>query len=415
LDCYEDASGQKVNREKTSLFFSKYTKENVRLSLSRAVGVNPTQRYERYLGLMAFIGKSKVSSFNGIKGRIWAKMNGWKEQFISHAGKEILLKAVLQAIPTYSMRVFQLPKTLCREINSLMAKFWWGHNENTSKISWMSWSKLERSKNTCGLGYRDLEAFNMGLLAKQGWRLVQHPETLVARVFREKYHSGGSFLESQHGWRPSFAWRSIWNSKSLLKECLMWKVGTGESIKIWGDQWLPHNSHALYPPPDGLDEQSTVDSLINQDSNWWNVPYIESIFSADVVAQICSLGISPGSQDDRLIWAGTKNGEFSVRSAYYLEVERRSRSLGTGSLPASANPFWKVIWKLKVPRAVQVFLWWGCNNILPTKEKLFHRKVVSDPFCPLCGTEVKTAGHFLCRCEWSTGVWAECPIDLSPF
>jgi hypothetical protein len=95
LDCYEDASGQKVNREKTSLFFSRNTKENVRLSLSRAVGVNPSQRYERYLGLSALIGRSKVSSFNGIKGRILAKMNGWKEKFLSHAGKDILLKAVL--------------------------------------------------------------------------------------------------------------------------------------------------------------------------------------------------------------------------------------------------------------------------------------------------------------------------------
>jgi len=297
-------------------------------------------------------------------------MNGWKEKFLSHAGKEILLKAVLQAIPTYSMSIFQLQKTLCREINTLMAKFWWGHKENTSKISWMSWSKLGRSKNSGGLGYQDLEAFNMGLLAKQGWRLVQHPETLVARVFREKYHSGGSFLESRLGWRPSFAWRSILNSKSLLKEGLMWKVGTGENIRIWGDRWLHHNSHALYPPPDGLDEQSTVDSLINQDLKWWNIPYIEIFFSADAVAQICSLGISPVSQVDRLIWAGTKNGEFLGRSAYYLEIERRSWSMGSSSLSASANPFWKVIWKLKVPRAVQVFLWRGCNNILPTKEKI---------------------------------------------
>jgi len=252
----------------------------------------------------------------------------------------------------------------------------------------------------------------MGLLAKKGWRLVQHPETLVARVFQEKYHSGGSFLESQLGWRPSFAWRSIWNSKSLLKEGLMWKVGTGENIRIWGDRWLPHNSHALYPLLDGLDEQSTVDSLINQDSKWWNVPYIERFFLAEAVAQICSLKISPVSQVDRLIWAGTKNGKFSVRSAYHLEVERRSRSMGSGSLPASANPFWKVIWKLKVPRAVQVFLWRGCNNILPTKEKLFHRKVVSDPFCPICGTEVETLGHFLWRCGWSSGVWAECPRSM---
>jgi len=115
LDCYEMASGQKINREKTSLFFSRNTNADIRVLISSAVGVPSTQQYECYLGLPALIGRSKVSTFNGIKGRIWSRMNGWKEKFLSHAGKEILLKAVLQAIPTYSMSVFQLPKTVSRD------------------------------------------------------------------------------------------------------------------------------------------------------------------------------------------------------------------------------------------------------------------------------------------------------------
>jgi hypothetical protein len=90
------------------------------------------------------------------------------------------------------MNVFRLRKTLSREINTMMGKFWWGHKENDQKIAWMAWSGLGRSKNSGGLGYRDLDCFNMALLAKQGWRLLQQPETLVARVFREKYYMGGA-------------------------------------------------------------------------------------------------------------------------------------------------------------------------------------------------------------------------------
>lgn len=98
---------------------------------------------------------------------------------MSHAGKEILLKAVIHAIPTYTMSVFQLPKTLSCEINTMMGKFWWGHKENDHKIAWMGWNGLGKSKDSGGLEYRELDCFNMALLAKQGWRLLQQPETLA--------------------------------------------------------------------------------------------------------------------------------------------------------------------------------------------------------------------------------------------
>jgi hypothetical protein len=107
------------------------------------------------------------------------------------------------------MSVFSLPKNLNHEINSMMSKFWWGYKENTHKITWMTWSGLGRSKNSGGLGYRDLVCFNMALLAKQGWRLVKQPDSLAARVYKEKYYPGGTFMSSSLGKRPSYVWRSI--------------------------------------------------------------------------------------------------------------------------------------------------------------------------------------------------------------
>jgi len=93
-------------------------------------------------------------------------LNDWKSKSLSQAGKEILLKAVIQAIPTYSMSVFLLPKVLCKDINAMIQRFWWGKTENKSKIHWMSWTRMRYSKAQGGMGFRELQCFNKTLLAK---------------------------------------------------------------------------------------------------------------------------------------------------------------------------------------------------------------------------------------------------------
>lgn len=80
---------------------------------------------ETYLGLPLFVRKSKGISFSSLKDRIWKRLiNGWKEKFLSVARKEFLIKAVAQAIPTYHMSCFQLPRGLCDETNKLIRNFW---------------------------------------------------------------------------------------------------------------------------------------------------------------------------------------------------------------------------------------------------------------------------------------------------
>ena len=82
-------------------------------------------------------------------------MRGWKEKLLSQAGREVIIEAVAQSIPVYSMSVFKLLVGLCKDIEAMIRKFWWGSGD-ARKIHWVKWSSLCSSKSIGGMGFRDL-------------------------------------------------------------------------------------------------------------------------------------------------------------------------------------------------------------------------------------------------------------------
>ena len=109
LSDYEVVSGQKINREKRSLFFSKSTNDDIRQEIKRVTGVQEIKFYEKYLGLPSLVGRGKKASFSYIKERVWRKLQGWEGILLSQPGREVLIKTIVQAISTYAMGCFKLP------------------------------------------------------------------------------------------------------------------------------------------------------------------------------------------------------------------------------------------------------------------------------------------------------------------
>ena len=126
LHDYEAASGQKINKDKNSLFFNKNIGTSTQAEIKNLFGAQVIKQHERYLGLPSLIGQRKKKAFNRIKDQLGQKIAGWKGKLLSSAGKEVLIKAVAQATPTYTMSCFKLPDSLCKELSSIISKFWWG-------------------------------------------------------------------------------------------------------------------------------------------------------------------------------------------------------------------------------------------------------------------------------------------------
>lgn len=134
LQAYAASSGQCINFEKSSIYFSSNTAREQRDTIKLALGVREVDRFDAYLGLPTLVGRSKSQTFSFLEDRVWKKIQGWKGQLLFKAGKEVLIKVVAQSIPTYTMGVFQLPVKLCNDLNAICTRFWWGQMGNERKI-----------------------------------------------------------------------------------------------------------------------------------------------------------------------------------------------------------------------------------------------------------------------------------------
>ena len=123
FECYKKASGQIFNMEKSSMFFSSSTKPDQVAMIKQIFQLNVVSKHEKYMGLPSMIGRRTKSFFNEIKLKVLSKITSWKQKLISCGGKEILIKAVAQAVPTYAMSVFKLPLGLCNDMQGAIAKF----------------------------------------------------------------------------------------------------------------------------------------------------------------------------------------------------------------------------------------------------------------------------------------------------
>nr|XP_023915730.1 uncharacterized protein LOC112027287 [Quercus suber] len=205
LGKYEHASGQKINSNKTTVFFSGNVPNAAKLQVQNLLRVPEIREYEKYLDLPAVVGRNKKASLNFIKDRVWGKL---------------------------------------QDIEALVRRFWWGQRGDCRRIHWKKWEVLCKPKDEGGLGFKDLGKVNEAMLAKQVWRLVHDRSSLFYRVFKEKYFPQGSIFKATSS-SASYAWKSILRSRQLIKKGAKWRLGDGQSIRIFIDRWLPKGDGKL--------------------------------------------------------------------------------------------------------------------------------------------------------------------------
>ncbi|XP_048613347.1 uncharacterized protein LOC125587196 [Brassica napus] len=290
-----------------------------RQEIKDALGIHNDGGMEKYLGIPEDISGSKCKLFAFLEDNLMHRVNGWTCRWLSKGGKEVMIKFILLALPTYVMSTFLLPLEICENLASAIAQFWWSSNPPKRGIHWAKWENVCLPKEEGVIGFCLIHEFNLALLAKQLWRLVQCPDSLVARVLRGRYYRMTSPLRVNSASSPSYVWTSIFAARKLLLLVIRQKIHSGYEVKVWEDLWIPTTpARPATPVAPVMHPNMRVSDLINQDSKEWDVEILEDYVHPDDIPLIRSMAISSTHRGDTFCWNYTRNSQYTAKSGYWV-------------------------------------------------------------------------------------------------
>ena len=128
------------------------------------------------------------------------------------------------------------------------------------------------------MGFKDLQSFNLAMLAKQIWRLLCETDSLCARVLKARYYPDGKLLKARMKSGSSYTWQSPLAGLECFKQGYIWRVGDGTQINIWENNWIPGSHNLKVQTARGNNIITTVDDLINPVDATWDVDLVKSFF-----------------------------------------------------------------------------------------------------------------------------------------
>jgi hypothetical protein len=253
------------------------------------------------------------------------------------------------------------------------------------------------------MGFRDLVLFNQAMLGRQGWRLLTNPTSLCARVLKGRYFP---YTDFWHAPKP----RSSSNfGRELLLQGVQWGIGNGRSVNIMSDHWIPDRPPYMLRPIKPIPAIAIVNCLMDEETGSWIPETVYAFFDQETADQIMQIQIYRHRGDDFVRCPYTKNGIYTVRSAYNLArassffASRSKCGKGMSSAAVNEERNWKMIWKINAPGKMKIHLWRFAHDCLPSGVQLRRRHVPASDACIFCGRDEDVEHAFL-QCQFAMGV-----------
>lgn len=409
LNLFSRASGMEINFSKSTIFFFN-THQAIQSHLSRLLGFKIGSLPSRYLGAPLTLKPWKKVHWEKVLASMERKCKHWTNRALNFAGRIILTKAVLQAIPHYLLSILPAPKGILNQMRIIQRSFLWSGNSEKKKWSLVAWQKLCKPKDRGGLNLVDHSVVNRICGAKIWWKWVTDTSLPWANHWKEKYMPNGTILDlirMQDAPNGSPIWNHAKNNRSIVQEHSFWEIRNGTQALFWEDAW--QQSPKLDTPqllPLKQNNQNEGKFRVNQywnpiseDPDWREWTIFNSSNNENIQESIQALNqqilkrkIRISEENDKLRWGLKGNEDFSLKEARSI-IEREEKP--------EIVPWSDKVWdNLQWPK-IKTFLWLLMQKKTLTWENLLKKGFRGPSRCPMCMDATETMNHLFNSYEWA--------------
>lgn len=162
---------------------------------------------------------------------------------------------------------------------------------------------------------KDFGRFNIAMLAKQAWRIVNVENPPVTKIMQARYFPKLSFLDAKLGHNSSYVWRSIIETHAIIRWSCRRRIRNGQSTRIWQIPWLPGDINGFISSdmPEYLKDAQVV-SLVDEHTRVWDIDVLNDIFNERDCELIQKIPTLLSSRENSWYWCFDDNSQFSVKN-----------------------------------------------------------------------------------------------------
>jgi len=306
------------------------------------------------------------------------------------AGRVQLIKSVIQSMLLHCLTIYSWPPKLFKDLEKWMRNFVWRGNIKQKKLVTVAWQKMCKPFKEGGLGIRSLANINEAGNLKNCWEILQS-DLQWAKLVRSRV------LRSNKPIRH-FVSSSVWNGAKhkfqTIQDNVTWKIGNGESIRLWLDSWCGEPLATYLNIPDHLHHllQSKLSTYLMD--HRWSVPQVFLNAYPQLQLKLFLTTVPNTYKEDKIIWKPSHDGNLSFKDVYMFHTPQ----------PQHLN--WaKLIWHASIPPSKSFLVWRLFHDKLPTDENLIKRGLQFPSICSLCGSNQETTSHLFLVCPFAISIW----------